>query len=499
MNKYLNSKINHAMAHVAPEHTKKIGGERCVSLVALGAAYSFLWGVNLNSNVAVETSGKFRRIAQYIASDASPFFLVRDGGQDWVSTKPIPGVPARTGSVRPVTPSEFVLSRKVKGVFERNGSLSKELSLVDLSMQYLDLYGVSISSDVVYHTQGEFPRVIDWLEASDVFSVRRDVSGMDWVVVDGITPKVPSRSLDFLGRSHFENSSSGCESDTGVVSVNRSVGYKRNDFVPSETILTQRIKTILKDRVGLGGELSLVELAGEYHKLHGVPLRDGVRYHTQGKFTRFIDWVADSGVFNVRRGASNTENLVSINDMKGKVAFGGSSQNEALSTQCFKPRPCPELLPQPAGKGDVLRGQKVFIDTSVLLTSSFWDHASILNSAQGVHIIAPVIHELKEHVDRGGKLSVAAQSALDSIDIARESGFWRVVSSEFASGPRNYADPHFLQLAENAKEAICILTADNGLIDRILDARAEGVSVFFFDRKRGILKPQYKIKTDDSL
>ena len=498
MNEILNKKITDAMAYVSPELTKKIGGVHCVSLVGLGGAYSFLWGVRINSDVGMHTDGKFTRLAQYIASDASPFFLARDGGQDWMSTKPVLGVSVRNSGVRSATPSELVLIRKIKGIFERNGS-SKELSLVDLSMQYLDLYGVSVTNDVAHHTQGRFARFIEWLGASGVFSVRRDVFGTDWVAVGGITPKVHSKSLDFLGRSHFENSSSGCESDTGVVSVNRSVGYKRNDFVPSETILAQRIKTILKDRVGLDGELSLVELAGEYHKLHGVPLRDGVSYHTQGKFSRFIDWAVDSGVFNVRRGASNTENLVSINDMKGKVTFGGSSQNEALSTQCFKRRPCPELLPQSSGKGDVLRGQKVFIDTSVLLSSSFWDNTSILNSAQRVHIIAPVIHELKEHVDRGGKVSEAAQSALDSIDIARKSGFWRVVSSEFASCPRNYADPHFLQLAESTKEAICILTADNGLIDRILDARTGEVSVFFFDRKRGTLKPQYKIKTDDTL
>ena len=360
------------------------------------------------------------------------------------------------------------------------------VSLVALAGTYSSILRSRPNSDVAKLTGGGFTKLLDYLESEgSPFFVRRGEDGNDWVSASPIP---------------------------GV----RATGSRVGCTTPNEQVLIRKVKTAFNSFQSHPEWLPLPVLSGEYRKLYSVAINDDVEFHTKGRFCRFVDWAGASRLFMLH--LDGTEYRVSLRDEespKGKSSFvpeeefltkktratslGGSSYfGNSMPRDTFSSQRG-QIQPE-----NVFRGRKVYISTEVLLFPVFWRKVSELGlDFCDVRIIAPVVYKLTEHAEnfQGGELADSAKKALEFIAAARKNGCWKCVSSTFTNGISAYPEPHFVHLAKTAKEPICILTANNKLISQVDLARRDDcndfVSLVFFDMKRGILKKQHKIETDD--
>lgn len=450
----LKKQINDAMAIASPEHvrwaTDPQGATRWVSLVGLASLCGKLWGCP--PKVAIEkcTHGRFRKLRDFCIAQRENFTLAVDNdGNDWIATPDSSGrvclYPSfrRVGETKELPAGAEALTQKIREAMHNLGK-GEDVSLVQLGLEYRKIHGVSLKEDIVFHTHGVYSRFVDWvMDASRDFAILRG----------------PGTAV------------SVCE---------------KNSWLPSKPSLAPEKASGTKKVIA---ETSLT-VAGLATMLATRPFR-------------IISELMDMGIF-----ASLTQKLSAEIATRIALKYGieleiRREKKEVESFQSIIPHDQTQFFNQSSSSlwETAFSGKRVYVDTGVLMSQRFWRELSTCGiniSPASVLILAPVVHELLELESRGAETCTTAKQALYEIKAARTAGWLRIVPSGFSELPDNYADIHFIRLSSAPTFPVSIITADYRLITEIkagMDRKL--VSLYFFDRNRGTLKPHFRIEVDD--
>lgn len=444
--------INDAMAIASPEHvrwaTEPQGATRWVSLVGLASLCGKLWGCP--PKVAVEkcSQGRFRKLRDFCIAQSKNFTLAVDNdGNDWIATPDSSGrvslCPSfrRVGEMNEHPASAEVLTQKIREAMHNLGK-GEDVSLVQLGLEYRKIHGVSLKEDIVFHTHGVYSRFVDWVAGAS----------RDFAILRG-----PGTAVSVCERNSWTPSKPSLipEKASGTKKV---IAGTSLTVAGLATMLATRPFRIISELMSMGIFASLTQkLSAE------IATKIALKYGIE---------------LEIRREKKDTEDFQSTIPHNRTQFFNQSSSS--LWETAFS-------------------GKRVYVDTGVLMSQRFWSELSTCGiTPASVLILAPVVHELLELESRGAETCTTAKQALYEIKAARTAGWLRIVPSGFSELPDNYADIHFIRLSSAPTFPVSIITADNRLITEIkAEMDRKLVSLYFFDRNRGTLKPHFRIEVDD--